>query len=223
MANETALSVGMTLSVAVGEPATYDSAGFEALSWTEITDVENVPEFGGSAEVAEFTPLASGVIDKGKGSINYGDTTIPIRRRITDVGQDMLQSGFDGTNRDEIHSVRLSHPSHGNLYFTAVISGFTYNPNDANSWYRGNVTFAVRTKPLPDADVYTVTFLPGTNGSLIGVTEQIVLAGGDCSPVYADADTDFTFDGWSGDNTSSDNPLTVTNVTADMTITATWV
>jgi uncharacterized repeat protein (TIGR02543 family) len=67
---------------------------------------------------------------------------------------------------------------------------------------------------------YTVTFIAGTNGSLTGTTTQVVDQGDDCTTVTAVPDSGYAFNGWTGDHTGTDNPLTVTNVTSDMTITA---
>jgi uncharacterized repeat protein (TIGR02543 family) len=48
----------------------------------------------------------------------------------------------------------------------------------------------------------------------------LILDGKDCTPVTAVADQGYVFTGWSGDYSGTDNPLTITNVTADMYITA---
>jgi hypothetical protein len=215
------ISVGYTLSVSLGAPATYNAAGFAAKSWTVVTDVETIPDFGGTAQVPEFTPLANGVVDKAKGSINYGDFTAPLRRRIADTGQDLLQAGFDGVNRDSVFSVRLSHPSGGTLYFTAFITSFTYNIADANAWTRNSVTFAINNKPVSVEDVWTVTFVAGTNGSIVGQAVQFVANTGNATTVYAAPDAGYVFDEWSDSSTT--NPRTVTNVTANATYTAAFV
>jgi hypothetical protein len=215
------ISVGFTLAVSVGAPATYDAAGFAAKVWTVIGDVETIPDFGGTAQVPEFTPLATGIVDKAKGSINYGDFTAPLRRQLADAGQDLLQEGFDGANRNTVHSVRISHPTSGTLYFTAYISSFTYNIADANAWTRNAVTFAINAKPVSVEDVWTVTFVAGSNGSIVGLTTQLVPNGGNAAAVYAAPATGFVFDEWS--DTNSDNPRTVTNVTGNLTLTAAFI
>ena len=69
-------------------------------------------------------------------------------------------------------------------------------------------------------DTHTVTFVAGAHGSLTGTTPQTVNYGADCTAVTAVADLGYHFTGWTGDYVGSDNPLTVTNVTADLTITA---
>lgn len=67
---------------------------------------------------------------------------------------------------------------------------------------------------------YTVTFTSGDNGSLTGTTTQIVNEGDDCTTMTAIADSGYVFDQWTGDYNGADNPLAMTNVTANMTITA---
>jgi hypothetical protein len=215
------ISVGLTLSIAVGAPATYDSAGFNALTYTVIVDAESVPTFGGTAQVPEFIPLATGIVDKGKGSINYGDTTIPLRRIITDAGQLALQSAFDGANKGVTHSIRMVHPTGGTIFFTAIVSGFTFNFGDANAFARNEVTFSLKNKPLPVTTVFVVNFVAGANGSIVGVTPQLVATGGSTSAVYAAGATGFEFDEWSDSNT--DNPRTLSNVTQNTTLTASFV
>ena len=67
---------------------------------------------------------------------------------------------------------------------------------------------------------YSVTFTAGAGGSLTGTTTQVVTSGGSCAAVTAVADTGYSFSGWTGDYTGTNNPLTVTNVTKDMAIMA---
>jgi DNA-binding beta-propeller fold protein YncE len=61
----------------------------------------------------------------------------------------------------------------------------------------------------------------GTPGaSFLGDTTQEVAWGADCTPVTAVAPIGYHFVNWSGGVSSTDNPLTVTHVTSDMTIVA---
>lgn len=68
---------------------------------------------------------------------------------------------------------------------------------------------------------YTLTYLAGANGEILGNSTQIVASGSDGSPVYAAADGGYSFSQWS--DTSTDNPRTDTSVSADITVTASFV
>jgi uncharacterized repeat protein (TIGR02543 family) len=66
----------------------------------------------------------------------------------------------------------------------------------------------------------TVTFVAGTSGTLTGTAIQTVAQGGNCSAVTAVPNTGYHFVNWTGDYTGIDNPLTLTNVTANKSVTA---
>jgi hypothetical protein len=217
------ISVGTEVYVSANVPATYDTAGYEALAWTEIGEVGSIPEFGGTATVTEFIPIKTGVVNKKKGSINYGDITIPLAQVLSDVGQIALQSGFDGANKNEAHSVKLVNSEFGTIYFTAEVSGFTYNYGDANAITQNSASFAIKTKPVVDTDIVTVTYAAGANGAVYGDLVQTIPSGEDTTAVFAAPTNPVTheFFEWSEDS-STDNPRTDTSVASDATFTATF-
>ena len=89
------------------------------------------------------------------------------------------------------------------------------NGGRINMGVYGNTIYASRTY-VP----VTVTFAAGDNGTLTGTTSQTVPQGGTCSAVTAVSNTNYHFSSWSGDYVGTDNPLTVSNVSANMNITA---
>lgn len=67
---------------------------------------------------------------------------------------------------------------------------------------------------------YTVSFAHAAHGSLTGSTNQVIVAGNDATAVTAVADTDYEFERWSGAFDSTSNPLVVTGVLSNQTVTA---
>lgn len=65
---------------------------------------------------------------------------------------------------------------------------------------------------------WTLTYIAGANGEILGQATQIVADGTDGSAVYANAASGYSFVDWS--DTSTDNPRTDTSVSADVTVTA---
>jgi len=134
-----------------------------------------------------------------------------------------------GLNMDEWHTIRVRcYPDEDNydIYvgdeFKTTIPAryakdslthisFAQLSNGAGTFYVDNVS---------QVDVYSVTFTSGGNGSIIGDTNQLVIDGEDSTEVTAEPNTGYHFDDWSGDYTSTENPLTITNVTSDMNISA---
>ena len=69
---------------------------------------------------------------------------------------------------------------------------------------------------------YTVSFQAGTGGNISSGTTQVVEHGQDASPVTATPSTGYRFVKWTkgGSDYSTDNPLTITGVTEDLTFVA---
>lgn len=112
------LGVTATIEAILGAPATNDTAGFDTLfdgTETKIGEVTAVTGLGGTAQVINFTPLETGVIEKYLGSIDYNNTTIAFGKDFTDAGQVLLTSAFDGANARAVHSFRITTPE-GHLY-----------------------------------------------------------------------------------------------------------
>jgi uncharacterized repeat protein (TIGR02543 family) len=83
-----------------------------------------------------------------------------------------------------------------------------------------NVTSDMTITANFEAVDYTVDFIAGSGGTLSGSTFQLVAYGENCTAVTANPDPGYHFTGWTGSYTGTANPLTITNVTSDMTITA---
>lgn len=144
------LSVGTTVSVVSGAPATYDAAGFALLTFIPIGEIESLGEFGGTATVTDFIPLASGIVAKRKGSIDYGEASMEIGLLSGDLGQAALKAGFDGANRNAVHSFEIEDQDGNLTYFTGVISSFVTQYNDANAVTKVACTVNLDNKVLSD-------------------------------------------------------------------------
>lgn len=219
---QTGLAVGTILKAVLGEPATYDAAGFGALALVEIVDVVNIGAGGGTASVQSYTPLKTGKEVRVAGAIQYQDRAINMGTHLTNAGHMILSSGFDGANQGKMHSFGIFYPDGTIWYSTGTISGYTNEQLEANTFMFNTVTFTPNREPVivPGADVFTLTYTAGANGTIIGDTNQIVESGEDGTPVYAAPNAGYEFVNWTGTSTTTANPLTSTNVTANVTLTA---
>lgn len=107
----------------------------------------------------------------------------------------------------------ITNLNHGTQYY--VRAYVSYRCADTTYTEYGNpVGF---TTPTP---TYTVLFSPGPNGTITGNTNQTVNAGGTAETVTATPDLGYHFKGWSGDYQGTENPLSLTGISGDMTVTA---
>jgi len=92
--------IGGFLSVSAATPATFDASGYAALTWTEVGEASEVPEFGAAYSAVTFTPLKTGIVNKFHGELNYGSITIPLGYDSSDAGQIILLAAL--ASKDEI-------------------------------------------------------------------------------------------------------------------------
>ena len=92
--------IGGFLSVSAPPPATFDASGYAALTWTEVGEASEVPEFGAAYSAVTFTSLKTGIEDKFHGALNYGSITIPLGYDSADAGQIILLAAL--ASKDEI-------------------------------------------------------------------------------------------------------------------------
>jgi hypothetical protein len=121
--NQTML--GAVLSISAALPATYDAAGYGAtlMVYTPVGEIENFGDHGVTANVAKFTPVSSGVVQKLKGSKDYGTMNLILGSMPSDAGQDLVETAVESTNR---YSVKIAYPigageSTGEIHYLDVL------------------------------------------------------------------------------------------------------
>lgn len=130
--------LGATLAISASRPATYDAAGYGAtgMTYTTVGQIENYGKHGVKAQVPTFTPVATGVTTKMKGSKDYGQMALMLGCLPSDSGQDLLKTASESTAR---YSVKLTYPvgegeSTGEIHYLEVlVSSFENEDGDANA------------------------------------------------------------------------------------------
>jgi hypothetical protein len=126
-------STGTLLALVVAEPATVDAAGFGALTYVNVGELTDLPEYGASAEVVTHNPLATGITEKYKGFINNGSMSLSLARDADDAGQIILASCVTGINKNAEVSFRVTYQDGSIDYFTGKVFSYTKAPGSANS------------------------------------------------------------------------------------------
>ncbi len=144
---------GATLAISASLPATYDSSGYGAtsISYTAIGNVEDFGEHGGQAQVSNFIPVENGIVQKIKGSINYGAMNVTVGNVASDAGQDIVDAAFVSKNR---YSVKIAYPtrtgeSTGEIhYLDVLITQRTWKDGLVDNVRRVAMTFEVCRAPV---------------------------------------------------------------------------
>jgi hypothetical protein len=137
-------SVGTVVSVSASAPATYNSAGFAALTWSPCGELAELPAFGAEAALATHTPLATGIVAKRRGSLNYGSVALTMAVSDTDTGQTVLQDAAEAAaGTDAQVSVKVVLVNAEIQYFTAQVMSYKTNVGNADAITMAEVTLEI--------------------------------------------------------------------------------
>lgn len=131
MAKQT--STGVILSVVADTPATNDAAGYQALTFVEVGDVIDLPEYGPSVQVIESNPLKTGITEKYAGFTNYGSVSLGLEWDPTDAGQTILSDAINPGGAFVVHSFKVEYNDGTVEYFQGGVFSYTRAAGSANS------------------------------------------------------------------------------------------
>jgi hypothetical protein len=128
-------STGIKLSIVEGEPATFDEAGFAALTFVKVGQLTSIPEFGPTVQVVESNPLETGITEKFVGFVNYGSTSLEADFDDEDAGQALITDAVNPADASfgKQFSVKLEYQSGAIRYWLGRFFSATENPGSANS------------------------------------------------------------------------------------------
>ncbi len=120
-ATEAFTSAGSSIAICLSAPATETEAGYEALTFEEVGEVVDIPEFGKEYNLVTHNPLSDRRTRKKKGSYNLGAFTLNMARAPGDAGQADMITGLD---EDEPPSFRVGLQDGTFMYFRALIMSY---------------------------------------------------------------------------------------------------
>ena len=114
-------SAGATIGISASPPATFDSAGYAALTPTLIGEVTDLGEFGREYALVTHNPLASRGTVKKKGSFNEGSIDLKLALDTDDAGQILAKTAADD---DADYSFAITMQNGDVYYFQAQVMSF---------------------------------------------------------------------------------------------------
>lgn len=113
-------SAGSTLSIGAA-PATIDSAGFGAVSYTAVGEITDMGEFGKEYNLVTHNPIGNRQTKKFKGSFNNGSLQLQMGRDTADAGQTAMIAALESDNS---YSIKVVLQDGTILYFTAKVMSY---------------------------------------------------------------------------------------------------
>lgn len=139
-------AAGSRFSIGTTTPAT-DEAAYEADTWVEVGEIENLGEFGDQVSAATFTALANRRVRKFKGTYDAGDMELVLGLDTGDEGQTALNEALkDGKSHDYNFKVELED---GDIfYFSGKVMSRRITPGSAEDVVKANVSIAINSAVL---------------------------------------------------------------------------
>lgn len=113
------ISTGTCIAFSAAHPATHDVAGFAALTYTASGEVTNYGELGETMEVAKFTTVCDGQVNKRPGPTDSGAMNLEMAFVRGNPAQSILETARSG--RAKV-SVKLTYPTGDKDYFEAYVT-----------------------------------------------------------------------------------------------------
>lgn len=150
-------TAGTTLGLTASAPATYNIAGFAALTYTNISEIKNLGEFGKTFNVITSSVLARRGDRKKKGSFNAGQLSFSVELDNNDAGQAALQTALDS---DDDYSLVVTLQNGDRYYLRALVVKFAPNIAGNSEMVTASVTCELQSFVDANGDEVAAIFDP---------------------------------------------------------------
>lgn len=124
-------SAGTILALSAAAPATFDAAGYAALTYTQIGEVSDLGDVPSRIyDIVNWRNIANRGDSKAKGGYTLGTQTITVGIDPADAGQTLVDAA---TPSDVVYTVKILHPRLGTIYARALVMGGPRNYGDVNT------------------------------------------------------------------------------------------
>lgn len=135
-------SAGTSIKISAGTPATFDSAGYTALTFTTIGEVTDLGEFGREYNLITHNPLGTRGTVKLKGSFNEGSISMQLGLDTDDAGQILAKTA---SLSDNDYSFVIQTQNGDKYYFQAKVMSFKVGVGSVDSVTTATVTLELTT------------------------------------------------------------------------------
>lgn len=150
-------NAGIKFSLAIAAPATFNPAGFAALTWVDIGEVKTGGDFGKKFQVITSQVLSRRGTTKKKGTFDAGALNMSIEIDPADAGQILAETAVDS---DADYSVRILLQDGTPYYLRGLVTDFTTSVGGPNDMLMGKIN--VDLQSFNDATGNEVAAIKGT-------------------------------------------------------------
>lgn len=135
-------SAGTTLKVSATAPATFDAAGYGALTYTAVGEITDLGEFGREFALVTHNPVATRGTQKFKGSFNEGTMNLTLGLDTDDAGQILMKAA---SLADTSYSFEVTTQNGDTYFFQAMVMSFKVGVGSVDSITTATCTLEITT------------------------------------------------------------------------------
>jgi hypothetical protein len=133
---------GTTIGISAAQPATFNAAGYAALTFTNIGEITDGGEHGKTYAEVTHNPIDTRGTQKFKGSFNLGNKTLQLAIDDDDAGQTLAKAALESDND---YSFEVTYQDGAIDYFQAKVMSFSKAATSVDSIRSATVTLALTT------------------------------------------------------------------------------
>jgi hypothetical protein len=123
--------IGTTIAISTGIPATFDEAGYEAMTWTPVPGLVSIGEVGDDHASIQVPDLETGRSKTLKGELTGTTTPLAFREIAGNAGQAAMKAAC--ATRGE-YSFRIAEPDGAERYLSGVAMSYKRNARNNTSY-----------------------------------------------------------------------------------------
>ena len=135
-------SAGTILKVSASAPATFNTAGYSALTFTAVGEITDLGEFGREFALVTHNPVGTRGTQKFKGSFNEGTMNLTLGLDTDDAGQVLMKAA---SLADSAYSFEVTTQNGDTYYFQAMVMSFKVGIGSVDSITTATCTLELTT------------------------------------------------------------------------------
>jgi len=140
-------SVGTCIAVSAALPATFNSAGYAALTYTTVGELESIGDLLLKKAAVTFSNLCTGKTSTLKGIEEALTIQIGVALDRDDAGQDIMRAAYASIND---YSFQVSEANGDKIYFTGKVMSDGVKYGGVNDIKKANYDIGVTTRAGSD-------------------------------------------------------------------------
>lgn len=137
-----ATTAGTVLRISAGIPATFNQAGYAALTYTTVGEITSLGEFGREYSLVTHNPIDTRGTQKFKGSYNEGTLDLTLGLDTDNAGQILMKAA---ALSDAIYAIKITDQKGDIYYMQVAVMKFKVGLNDVNSVSSATTSLEIQT------------------------------------------------------------------------------